>query len=164
RAYGVAAVYVSHDLAVVGGLVSDVAVMYSGRIIEAGATARGFGGPLHPYTPGLLSSVPSPVQATKLTGDDGQPPRPRRRPAGGSALAPRWGFAPSECGSQQPEPVLIDARVVRCMRVAQVRESSTGAAAALGGAAAAAAGEVPVLSVREVTAGYGRRPALTGID
>ncbi|HEY3651794.1 MAG TPA: ABC transporter ATP-binding protein, partial [Streptosporangiaceae bacterium] len=43
RAYGVAAVYVSHDLAVVGGLVSEVAVMYSGRIIEIGPTARVFG-------------------------------------------------------------------------------------------------------------------------
>ena len=40
QAYGVAAVYVSHDLAVVGGLVSEVAVMYSGRIIEIGPTAR----------------------------------------------------------------------------------------------------------------------------
>jgi peptide/nickel transport system ATP-binding protein len=162
RAYGVAAVYVSHDLAVVGGLVSDVAVMYSGRVIEVGATARVFGDPLHPYTRGLLSAVPSPLQATKLTGIDGQPPRPGRRPAGCS-FAPRCGFVTAECRSQQPEPVLIDARTVRCMRVPQVRESSTGVAAALTGAVAAV-GEVPVLSVREVSAGYGRRPALTGVD
>jgi peptide/nickel transport system ATP-binding protein len=162
RAYGVAAVYVSHDLAVVGGLVSDVAVMYSGRIIEAGSTARVFGDPLHPYTRGLLSAVPSPLQATRLTGIDGQPPRPGRRPAGCS-FAPRCGFATSECRSQQPEPVLIDARAVRCMRVAQVRESSTAGAAALTGASAAA-DEVPVLSAREVSAGYGRRPVLTGVD
>jgi peptide/nickel transport system ATP-binding protein len=162
RAYGVAAVYVSHDLAVVGGLVSDVAVMYSGRVIEVGATARVFGDPLHPYTRGLLSAVPSPLQATKLTGIDGQPPRPGRRPPGCS-FAPRCGFVTAECRSQPPEPVLIDARTVRCMRVPQVRESSTGVATALTGAAAAP-GEVPVLSVREVSAGYGRRPALTGVD
>jgi peptide/nickel transport system ATP-binding protein len=162
RAYGVAAVYVSHDLAVVGGLVSDVAVMYSGRIIEVGSTARVFGDPLHPYTRGLLSAVPSPLQATRLTGIDGQPPRPGRRPAGCS-FAPRCGFATSECRSRQPAPVLIDARAVRCMRVAQVRESSTGGAAALTGVAAAA-GEMPVLSAREVSAGYGRRPVLTGVD
>jgi len=162
RAYGVAAVYVSHDLAVVGGLVSDVAVMYSGRIIEAGPTARVFGDPLHPYTRGLLSAVPSPLQATRLTGIDGQPPRPGRRPAGCS-FAPRCGFATSECRSQPPAPVLIDARTVRCLRVAQVRESPAGVAAALTGAAATA-GQVPVLSVREVSAGYGRRPVLTGVD
>jgi peptide/nickel transport system ATP-binding protein len=161
-AYGVAAVYVSHDLAVVGGLVSDVAVMYSGRIIEAGPTARVFGDPLHPYTRGLLNAVPSPLLATRLTGIDGQPPRPGRRPAGCS-FAPRCRFAASECWSQQPEPVLIGARAVRCLRVAQVREPPTGAAAALGGAVAAT-GEVPVLSLREVSAGYGRRPALTSVD
>src|SRR5215467_6249557 len=161
QAYGVAAVYVSHDLAVVGGLVSEVAVMYSGRIIEIGPTARVFGDPLHPYTRGLLGAVPSPLMAARLTGIDGQPPRPGRRPPG-CCFAPRCGFATSECRSQQPEPVLIDARTVRCLRVAQVRASSTGAAAALGGAAAAA-GEVPVLSLRDVSAGYGRRPALTGI-
>src|SRR5213078_2364343 len=66
QAYGVAAVYVSHDLAVVGGLVSDVAVMYSGRIIEIGPTARVFGDPLHPYTRGLLGAVPSPLTAARL--------------------------------------------------------------------------------------------------
>ena len=146
-AYGVAAVYVSHDLAVVGGLVSDVAVMYSGRIIEIGPTARVFGDPLHPYSRGLLSAVPSPVQATKLTGIDGQPPRPGHRPAG-CAFAPRCGFATTDCRSQQPEPVLIDSRDVRCLRVAQVRESSAGAAAAVSPAAAAAA--APVLSLRDV--------------
>jgi peptide/nickel transport system ATP-binding protein len=161
-AYGVAAVYVSHDLAVVGGLVSDVAVMYSGQIIEAGPTAKVFGDPLHPYTRGLLSAVPSPLQATRLTGIDGQPPRPGRRPAGCS-FAPRCDFATEECRSRQPEPVLIDARAVRCLRVAQVRESSTSVAAALG-RAATAAGEVPVLSLRDVTASHGRRPVLSGVD
>src|SRR6516165_10435562 len=161
-AYGVAAVYVSHDLAVVGGLVSDVAVMDSGRIIEAGPTARVFGDPLHPYTRGLLGAVPSPVQATRLTGIDGQPPRPGRRPAGCS-FAPRCGFATAECRSQQPEPVLIDARAVRCLRVAQVRESSTSVAAALG-RTATAADEVPILSLRDVAASHGRRPVLSGVD
>jgi len=161
-AYGVAAVYVSHDLAVVGGLVSDVAVMYSGQIIEAGPTAKVFGDPLHPYTRGLLSAVPSPLQATRLTGIDGQPPRPGRRPAGCS-FAPRCDFATEECRSQQPEPVLIDARAVRCLRVAQVRESSTTVAAALG-RAATAADEVPILSLRDVAASHGRRPVLSGVD
>jgi len=161
-AYGVAAVYVSHDLAVVGGLVSDVAVMYSGRIIEIGPTGRVFGDPLHPYSRGLLSAVPSPVQATRLTGIDGQPPRPGRRPAG-CAFAPRCGFAIPDCRSQQPEPVLIDSRDVRCLRVAQVREATASTAAALSRAATGAVA-APVLSVRDVSAGYGRRPVLTGVD
>jgi peptide/nickel transport system ATP-binding protein len=162
RAYGVAAVYVSHDLAVVGGLVSDVAVMYSGRIIEAGSTAGVFGAPLHPYTRGLLSAVPSPLRATRLTGIDGRPPRPGHRPPGCS-FAPRCSFAAAECRSQQPEPVLIGTSAVRCVRVAQVRESPSSVATALSGAPAGT-GEVPVLSAREVSAGYGRTPALTGVD
>jgi peptide/nickel transport system ATP-binding protein len=59
--------------------------------------------------------------------------------------------------------VLIDSRDVRCLRVAQVRESPAGAAAALS-RAATAGGLPPVLSVRDVSAGYGRRPVLTGVD
>ncbi len=162
RAYGVAAVYVSHDLAVVGGLVSEVAVMYSGRIIEIGPTARVFGDPLHPYTRGLLGAVPSPLLAAKLTGIDGQPPRPGRRPAGCS-FAPRCGFATDACRSGQPAPVFVDFRAVRCLRVTQVRAAATGASAALSGRAAAA-GEAPVLSLRGVSASYGRKAVLSGVD
>jgi peptide/nickel transport system ATP-binding protein len=162
RAYGVAAVYVSHDLAVVGGLVSDVAVMYSGRIIEIGPTARVFGDPVHPYTRGLLSAVPSPLVATKLTGIDGQPPRPGRRPAGCS-FAPRCGFATEKCRSEKPAPVVIDSRAVRCLRVTQVRAAAARVPAALSHRAASAA-EAPVLSVRGVSAGYGRTPVLADVD
>ncbi len=144
RAYGVAAVYVSHDLAVVGGLVSEVAVMYSGRIIEIGPTTRVFSDPLHPYTRGLLGAVPSPLLAAKLTGIDGQPPRPGRRPAGCS-FAPRCGFATDACRSGQPAPVFVDFRAVRCLRVTQVRAAATGASAG-------------------VSASYGRKAVLSGVD
>jgi len=74
RSYGVAAVYVSHDLAVVGGLATEVAVMYAGRVIELGTTARVFGFPVHPYSRGLLAAVPSPERAEALVGIEGQPP------------------------------------------------------------------------------------------
>ena len=59
--------------------------------------------------------------------------------------------------------MLIDSRDVRCLRVAQVREATASRTAALSPAAAAAAA-APVLSVRDVSAGYGRRPVLTGVD
>ena len=68
RSYGVAAVYVSHDLAVVGGLVSQVAVMYAGRVVEIGPTQQVFRLPVHPYTRGLLAAVPSLERAEVLTG------------------------------------------------------------------------------------------------
>ncbi len=162
QAYGVAAVYVSHDLAVVGGLVSEVAVMYSGRIIEIGPTARVFGDPLHPYTRGLLGAVPSPLTAARLTGIDGQPPRPGRRPAGCS-FAPRCGFATDECRADQPAPVQVDSRAVRCLRVTQISAAAVRASAATGGLTASG-GEAPVLSLRGVSAGYGRKAVLSGID
>ncbi len=161
-AYRVAAVYVSHDLTVVGGLVSEVAVMYSGRIIEIGPTAQVFGDPLHPYTRGLLGAVPSPLMAARLTGIDGQPPRPGRRPAGCS-FAPRCGFATDTCRSEQPAPVDIDSRAVRCHHVTQVRAAVTGACEPFG-LRGAAADEAPVLSLRGVSAGYGRKEVLSGVD
>jgi peptide/nickel transport system ATP-binding protein len=160
-AYGVAAVYVSHDLAVVSGLVSDVAVMYAGRVIEIGPTSAVFGEPLHPYTRGLLAAVPSPLRATILTGIDGQPPRPGRRPAGCS-FAPRCGFVAPQCRSQPPPPDVIGMRAVRCLRVTEVRAASVHAAAVRAGLAGS--GGKPVLSARGLSASYGRTPVLSGVD
>jgi peptide/nickel transport system ATP-binding protein len=161
RSYGVAAVYVSHDLAVVGALVAEVAVMYAGRIIEIGSTAKVFGEPLHPYTRGLLAAVPSPLRAEVLTGIDGQPPRPGRR-GRGCSFAARCGFAIGECLERPPEPVIIEGRAVRCIRAAEIRSAHTPRPAVLSGPAA----DTPAaaLSVRAVSARYGRAPVLSGIE
>ena len=158
--YGVAAVYVSHDLAVVSGLVSDVAVMYAGRVVEIGSTARLFGEPVHPYTRGLIAAVPSPERAEALTGIDGQQPRPGRRGAGCS-FAARCGDAIGDCASQAPEPVTVAGRSVRCLRALDIQTRHprrlpvvTGPPAVTGTSA---------LSVRGVSASYGSTPALSGI-
>ena len=161
RSYGVAAVYVSHDLAVVGGLVAEVAVMYAGRIVEIGATAKVFGEPLHPYTRGLLAAVPSPQRAEVLTGIDGQPPRPGRR-GPGCSFASRCGFAVSECLARPPEPAFIDGRAVRCIRVTQIRSADTGRPAAV--TAPSAGGPAATLSLRSVSARYGRAQVLSGVE
>jgi peptide/nickel transport system ATP-binding protein len=161
RSYGVAAVYVSHDLAVVGGLVAEVAVMYAGRIVEIGATAKVFGEPLHPYTRGLLAAVPSPQRAEVLTGIDGQPPRPGRR-GPGCSFASRCGFAVSECLARPPEPVLIDGRAVRCIRVTQIRSADPARPAAV--TARPAGGPAATLSLRSVSARYGRAQVLSGVE
>jgi peptide/nickel transport system ATP-binding protein len=161
RSYGVAAVYVSHDLAVVGGLVSEVAVMYAGRIIEIGPTAKVFGEPLHPYTRGLLAAVPSPQRAEVLAGIEGQPPRPGRR-GPGCSFAPRCSYAIGECRTQPPEPVLIDGRTVRCIRAAEIAAASPPRPAVVRGPAPA--DPAVALSLRTVSAGYGRTPVLSGID
>jgi peptide/nickel transport system ATP-binding protein len=121
--HGVAAVYVSHDLAVVSGLVSQVAVMYAGRLIELGETERVFSTPIHPYTQGLLAAVPSPDRAETLVGVPGQPPRPGRRPVGCS-FAPRCPYVQDHCRAEAPAPVEVDARLVRCWRARETVGSS----------------------------------------
>src|ERR1035438_7398785 len=159
RGYGVAAVYVSHDLAVVSELVAEVAVMYAGRIVEAGPAPILFAQPLHPYTRGLLASVPTPDGAWELTGIPGyQPPPGQRGP--GCAFAPRCDFALDQCRAREPEQVDLAARKVRCVRVAQI---PAGAARRPLPSVVAPHGET-VLSVRGVSASYGSVPVLSGID
>jgi peptide/nickel transport system ATP-binding protein len=161
RSYGVAAVYVSHDLAVVGGLVTEVAVLYAGRIVELGPAAPVFAGPAHPYTRGLLAAVPSPDRAQELTGIDGQPPRPGQR-GPGCSFAPRCALAIDACRQSPPAPVLAAGRAVRCIRVAEIHvtEPPRPAAAARPDPGAT----TPLLSLRAVSARYGRTPVLSGIS
>ena len=80
--HNVAAVYISHDLTVVAGLASTVAVMYSGRIVEIGSTVKMYRRPVHPYTRGLLAAIPSADRLETLRGIEGQPPKPGQRPNG----------------------------------------------------------------------------------
>lgn len=159
--YGVAAVYVSHDLAVVSGLVSNVAVMYAGRVVEIGSTAGLFAEPLHPYTRGLIGAVPSPERAETLVGIDGQQPRPGRR-GGGCSFTARCGYAISDCTSQPPEPLTVADRSVRCLRawdMQAIHPERLPAQIWLPPVAGR-----PALSVRGVTAGYGGTPVLSGVN
>jgi peptide/nickel transport system ATP-binding protein len=117
-AYGVAAVYVSHDVVVVGELSQRVAVLYAGEIVESGPTAEVFTSPAHPYTEGLLRAVPSPDRSQRLVRMDGIPPRPGSRPHGCS-FAPRCPLRIDRCTAARPE--LIQAggptRSARCILV-----------------------------------------------
>jgi peptide/nickel transport system ATP-binding protein len=159
--YGVAAVYVSHDLAVVGGLVAEVAVMYAGRIVEIGPTAKVFGEPVHPYTKGLLAAVPSPGRAEILAGIEGHPPRPGAR-GRGCSFAPRCTFAIEDCRSEPPPPVLVDSRQVRCIRAEDVRSAAATTRAAV--TAHAESDSAATLSLRGVSASFGRSPVLSDVD
>jgi peptide/nickel transport system ATP-binding protein len=161
RSYGVAAVYVSHDLAVVSGLVSDVAVMYAGRIVEIGSTAQLFGEPVHPYTSGLIGAVPSLGHAEVLTGIDGQQPRPGRR-GSGCSFAARCGYAIGDCTTRTPEPVTVAGRSVRCLRAWDIQATRPGRLPVVPYPPAVAG--TSALSVRGVTASYGSTQVLSGIS
>jgi peptide/nickel transport system ATP-binding protein len=180
RGYGVAAVYVSHDLAVVSELADEVAVMYAGRIVEAAPAGALFAGPRHPYTQGLLAAVPEPGSDRPLAGIPGQQPPPGRRGAG-CAFAARCELVLEQCrqhepeliplsGSSQPAIILpphpaapISApHAVRCWRAAEVIAGRPDLPRPRAGAARP--GPAALLSVRGVSAGYHGVPALSGID
>ena len=160
QGYGVAAVYVSHDLAVVSELAAEVAVMYAGRIVETGPAAMLFGRPLHPYTQGLLASVPVPEGGRPLTGIPGQQPPPGHR-GPGCSFAPRCSIAAGPCLDAVPEPAPVAGRTVACLRAAEAGAARTEPRqpAAPGGPPGPA-----VLSVRGLCARYGPVPVLSGID
>jgi len=165
--YGVAAVYVSHDVVVVGELSNRVAVVYSGRVVETGATADVFGAPAHPYTQGLLRAVPSPERSGRLVGMEGVPPRPGQRPPG-CGFAPRCPLVIERCTVAMPELVPTDrtGQLARCVLVETGQAHTEGALASASGqdlAEPAESGAAPVLQVTGLDAFYGDRQVLFGI-
>ncbi|PWB33978.1 ABC transporter ATP-binding protein [Pseudomonas sp. SDI] len=101
---GVAAVYVSHDLAVIKDLVDRVMVMYAGRIVEVAARERLFARPSHPYTLGLLAAIPDVARQRPLRAIAGHAPAPGQRPQG-CAFAARCARRSAAC--EQAEPGLL---------------------------------------------------------
>jgi oligopeptide/dipeptide ABC transporter ATP-binding protein len=102
---GTALLLITHDLAVVAETVQDVAVMYAGRIVETGAVEEVLLAPKHPYTQGLLNSIPSALKRGKqLSAIEGVVPNPFRMPPG-CKFQPRCTYQWDRCGT---EPDLIE--------------------------------------------------------
>jgi oligopeptide/dipeptide ABC transporter ATP-binding protein len=99
---GTAIILITHDLGVVAELAQDVAVMYSGRIVEKSGVRELFARPQHPYTIGLLGSIPKlHVEQARLPAIDGQVPDPLTAP-GGCRFEPRCPFATERCRAEEP--------------------------------------------------------------
>jgi peptide/nickel transport system ATP-binding protein len=97
RDLGTALIWISHDLAVVSALASRVLVMYAGRVVEHGPTAAVLRTPRHPYTQGLLNSLPSRAHpGEELAQIPGQPPSLAALPVG-CAFSPRCPRATEIC-------------------------------------------------------------------
>jgi peptide/nickel transport system permease protein len=108
-------VFVSHNLPVVGQISDRVAVMYAGEIVETGDTKTVFDRPRHPYTAGLLSSVPR-SDGAPSPGIPGNLPSPALLPPG-CAFQPRCPMALDACRAARPELETIDGgRQSRCIR------------------------------------------------
>ncbi|MDR2620622.1 MAG: ABC transporter ATP-binding protein [Propionibacteriaceae bacterium] len=102
RENAMAMVFITHDLGVVAGIADRVAVMYAGRIVEIGTTDEVFYHPQHPYTWGLLGSLPGSGQtAAQLYAIPGAPPGPYAQ-IHGDAFAPRNPYAQRIDWEQEP--------------------------------------------------------------
>ncbi|QFQ95228.1 ABC transporter ATP-binding protein [Streptomyces phaeolivaceus] len=106
---GTALLLITHNIGVVARSCARTLVMYGGTVAEHGSTADVLTRPRHPYTAGLLASVPrlSAPSGTRLTGIPGAPPD-LSLPVTGCAFAPRCGSADARCGSEAP-PLKADA-------------------------------------------------------
>ena len=108
-------ILISHDLGAIAGQCQRVLVMYAGKIVESGTALDIFHHPLHPYTRGLLKSVPrlDADRKTPLTAIDGQPPDLLQPPAG-CHFHPRCPHAMQICAEHYPRLTPIGGHSVHC--------------------------------------------------
>ena len=121
---GTAVLLITHDLGVVAETADDIVVMYAARIAEHAPVLSLFESPMHPYTWGLLGSLPRlDVELERLTQIRGQPPSLLRPPAG-CRFRPRCGFAFDRCRSELPEatPAGFDAGHLDACFLAEARK------------------------------------------
>lgn len=113
--YNSAVILITHDLGVVAGMTDRVVVMYAGHVVEMAPTDELFANPRHPYTLGLLASVPRLDEARQeeLTPIEGAPPD-LLHPPEGCPFAPRCLFVTNQCKSPPPLRAVGSGHVTAC--------------------------------------------------
>ncbi len=114
KKYNLSFVFITHDLGVAAELVDNVAVMYCGKIVEYASTDRLFAEPLHPYTRGLLRSVPNVLMKKwDLSPIPGTLPNPADPPPG-CRFHPRCPHATDRCRREEPKLMDVGGTKVAC--------------------------------------------------
>lgn len=114
RTHGTALVWITHDLGVIAELADQVAVMYAGKIVESGPVSEVLDNPAHPYTRGLLDSLPGAIQpGERLHQISGMAPSLSNRTSG-CAFQPRCAHALAQCATREPELTTVKNRTYRC--------------------------------------------------
>jgi len=157
----VAALYISHDLAVVANIAARVIVAYAGRVVELAERQSLFERPMHPYTRQLLASIPTVSERRRLNPIPGQAPVPGER-ASGCAFAPRCPHAIEACSERNPPVIELAGHVVRCGRARDLATSSI--AHEILGPSADPLGRDPILTVEGLSAFYGDDQILYDVD
>ena len=128
KRFGSALILITHDLAVVSEMTHRVAVMYCGRVVEEGPTRELVHNPFHPYTKGLLESIPrlSGERSRRLPQIPGMVPNLFDLPPGCS-FAPRCGYATELCRKEAPRMrTVAPGRMVSCHNPVQGGEEAEG--------------------------------------
>jgi oligopeptide/dipeptide ABC transporter ATP-binding protein len=116
RDHNLAMIFITHNLGIVAKMCDAVAVMYAGRVVEAGPIRQIFNKPAHPYTRALLESVPrlTDDNHARLPAIEGQPPDPSAPPSG-CAFHPRCPQMMERCQAQAPPSVTVaSSHTARC--------------------------------------------------
>jgi oligopeptide/dipeptide ABC transporter ATP-binding protein len=116
---GMSILFITHDLGIIAENASRVGIMYAGRLMELAETREIFNDPKHPYTMGLLDSIPK-KKGTLLKPISGVVPRPEDLPPG-CKFMDRCRYAIRECGVREPDLRQIAAgHLARCIRAEEI--------------------------------------------
>ncbi len=159
QAHGCAALYISHDHAVVSTISDTVAVLYAGNVVEQGPTDELVNRPRHPYTSRLVAAVPDLNGRRELKGIPGGAPSPSTRPHG-CRFAPRCPLVIEECTIDLPALRPVSAgHLARCIRAEEVQPAEVRDRAVQSEPA-----REPLLRVQGLSARYGKVPVLHGLS
>ena len=123
RELGTAIAFITHDLGVIKEMCDRVVVLYCGEVMETAAVEELFRNPQHPYTQGLMDTLPKYGQKGRLATIPGVVPPSGQFPTG-CVFAPRCQYATDECAARKPEAYdTEDGHTVRCFRYSRQREA-----------------------------------------